>query len=136
MMDHPGFDFSRDTRQLDTSVTAIRWDSDAAWGSVARTCHEITLRCQDVIAAHAPTAFSDQHSQRDTTSHDALEHAKVGDPDPGTVNECRACRFEWAGETGNLTLWFCTRPLGHPGQHIASTGQWIVAVHPGRPRLP
>lgn len=72
-------------------------------------------------------------------TQDELRHIVVGDPDP-TVNLSSKvnghpinCRFEWADETSpTLTLlWFCTRELGHPGQHVAGTGEWVAAVHPG-----
>lgn len=65
-----------------------------------------------------------------------LDHIVVGDPDPtsdlGTVNGYQACQFEWADETTqDLVLpWTCTRKLGHHGQHLAGTGEWVAAVHP------
>jgi hypothetical protein len=70
---------------------------------------------------------------------DDLRHIVVGDPDPtpnspSKVHEhpdCR-CGFEWTDEASqNLTLlWSCTREPGHPGQHLAGTGEWVAAVHP------
>jgi hypothetical protein len=63
-----------------------------------------------------------------------LEHVAVGDPDPtshpGTANEYRECRFEWADEISRtMTLpWRCTRELGHQGQHIAGTGECVAAM--------
>jgi hypothetical protein len=73
-------------------------------------------------------------------SKDELSHIIVGDPDPtadlpskthGYPTDSR-CGFEWADETSqNLTLlWSCTREPGHPGQHLAGTGEWVAAVHP------
>lgn len=65
-----------------------------------------------------------------------LEHITVGDPDPtsdsGTANGYRTCRFEWADEASRTLIlpWSCTRELGHQGQHLAGTGEWIAAVHP------
>jgi hypothetical protein len=70
---------------------------------------------------------------------DDLRHIVVGDPDPtpnspSKVHEhpdCR-CGFEWTDEASqNLTLlWSCTREPGHPGQHLAGTGERVAAVHP------
>jgi hypothetical protein len=71
-------------------------------------------------------------------SQDELRRIVVGDPDPtvGLSSKVSAhpidCRFKWADETlPNLTLlWSCTRELGHLGQHLAGTGEWVAAVHP------
>ena len=74
---------------------------------------------------------------------DELGHVVVGDPDPtpdapdkdaGTSSDCR-CEFEWTEQASqNLTLvWSCTRGLGHPGQHLAGTGEWVAAAHPETP---
>jgi hypothetical protein len=71
---------------------------------------------------------------------DELRHIVVGDPDPtpdlpskvnGRPNDCR-CGFEWTDEDapGLTLLWSCTRELGHPGQHLAGTGESVAAVHP------
>lgn len=45
----------------------------------------------------------------------------VGDPDPTPdgENNCEAVSPE---------NWFCTWPEGHPGQHVAGTGERIAAV--------
>jgi hypothetical protein len=65
-----------------------------------------------------------------------LDHVAVGDPDPtsdpGTASRYRVCRFEWADKTSQTLIlpWSCTRELGHQGQHLAGTGEWIAAVHP------
>ena len=66
--------------------------------------------------------------------HDELQRVAVGDPDPtldaGMADGFRKCRLEWAEEISrSLTLlWCCTRELGHQGQHIAGTGEWVAAV--------
>jgi hypothetical protein len=68
---------------------------------------------------------------------DGLGHVAVGDPDPtadpgDTVHGSPTCGFEWTDEcsrTLNLP-WSCTRELGHQGQHLAGTGEWIAAKHP------
>ncbi|MGH3923465.1 MAG: hypothetical protein ACRDTT_11465 [Pseudonocardiaceae bacterium] len=68
--------------------------------------------------------------------HDELEHIAVGDPDPtsdpGTANGRRSCRFEWADEISQTLVlpWSCTRKLGHQGQHLAGTGEWVAAAYP------
>jgi hypothetical protein len=65
---------------------------------------------------------------------DELERVAVGDPDPtsdpGTAKGYRTCRFEWVDEISRtMTLpWRCTRELGHQGQHIAGTGEYVAAV--------
>ena len=69
---------------------------------------------------------------------DELEHIVVGDPDPTPNSSSKVsghiihCGFEWADDTSQtLTLlWSCTRKPGHPGQHLAGTGEWVAAVHP------
>jgi hypothetical protein len=67
---------------------------------------------------------------------DEFAHVAVGDSDPtsdlGTASGYRKCRFEWADETSQTLIlpWFCTRELGHQGQHIAGTGEMVAAVHP------
>jgi hypothetical protein len=67
---------------------------------------------------------------------DELGHVAVGDPDPTSVpstsNGYRNCRFEWTEKVSRTMtlLWSCTRELGHQGQHIAGTGEWVAAVHP------
>ena len=89
-------------------------------------------------------------------SKDELRHIIVGDPDPtaglpgkglpgkglpgnglpgngnGHTDDCR-CGFEWTEQASRtLTLlWLCTREPGHPGQHLAGTGESVAAVHPG-----
>ena len=75
---------------------------------------------------------------------DELGHINVGDPDPtpdlsakGHAADCR-CGFEWADEVSqSLTLlWSCTREAGHPGQHLAGTGERVAAVHPETQKYP
>ncbi|MGH3900477.1 MAG: hypothetical protein ACRDTA_19980 [Pseudonocardiaceae bacterium] len=72
----------------------------------------------------------------ESSGQDELEHIAVGDPDPtshpGTASGYQTCRFEWADEiTPTLILpWSCTRVLEHQGQHLAGTGERVVAVHP------
>jgi hypothetical protein len=99
---------------------AALWGSLAARTAVHRTCHQVSLRCQRVLARYSP-------------GHDELQHVAVGDPDPGPAHGDRACGFEWADEisAGLVLMWRCTREQDHYGQHLAGTGHWIVAAHPG-----
>ena len=68
--------------------------------------------------------------------HDELEHIGVGDvdptSDPSTTYGYRLCRHEWADDTSPTVIlsWFCTRKLGHQGQHLAGTGEWVAAARP------
>jgi hypothetical protein len=71
---------------------------------------------------------------------DELRNITVGDPDP-TSPLGQKCGFEWADETSQtlVLLWSCTRELGHQGQHLAGTGEWVAAVRGSeehQPRLP
>jgi hypothetical protein len=65
---------------------------------------------------------------------DDLERVAVGDSDPtsdpGTANGYRMCRFEWVEKASPTAtqLGCCTRELGHQGQHIAGTGEYVAAV--------
>ena len=95
------------------------WGSFAARAAVHRTCYEVTLRCQRVLARYSP-------------GEDKLKHVAVGDPDPVPAHGYRACSFEWADEvsTGFVLLWCCTRAQGHHGHHLAGTGERVAAVHP------
>ena len=65
-------------------------------------------------------------------SPDDLEHVAVDDPDPGTAHGYRTCRFGWTDDTSPTLIlsWSCTRQRGHPGQHLAGTGDRVAAVHP------
>jgi hypothetical protein len=110
-----------------------QWNSKAAYEAVARTCHEITLRCQKLIAMHTEPRRPGAANR----SHDGPEHARVGDSDPTATHQYPTCGFEWIDDGDALTLhWSCTRRFAHHGRHLAGTGQWVVAVHPGRPRPP
>lgn len=83
---------------------AVDWGSFATRAAVRRTCREVTLRCQRVLARYRP-------------GEDKLTHIAVDDPDPGPARGCRACGFEWEEEisTGFVLLWRCTRLQGHHG---------------------
>ena len=66
-----------------------------------------------------------------------LGRVAVGDPDPtanrhGTTHGSPTCGFEWTDESSRtlILLWSCTQKLGHQGQHLAGTGEWVAAVHP------
>lgn len=68
---------------------------------------------------------------------DKLGHVTVGDPDPtadsdGTVHGSPTCGFKWTDECSRTLIlpWSCTRKLGHQGQHLAGTGEWVAAQHP------
>jgi hypothetical protein len=75
-------------------------------------------------------------SKRGSLGSDELEHIAAGDvdptSDPGTANGYRLCQFKWAGEPSPtlILLWSCTRKLGHQGQHLAGTGEWVAATCP------
>ena len=68
---------------------------------------------------------------------DGLEHVAVGDPDPtadpgGAADGSGKCGFEWTDQRSRTLLlpWSCTRRPGHQGQHLAGTGERVVALHP------
>jgi hypothetical protein len=68
---------------------------------------------------------------------DELGHVAVGDPDPtadpgGTADGFGKCGFKWTDECSRTLIlpWSCTRELGHQGQHLAGTGEWVAARHP------
>jgi hypothetical protein len=107
-------------RAREAAGVGAPWGSLAARAAVRRTCHQVTLRCQRVLARYS-------------AGKDELTHVAIGDPDPGPAHQYRACGFQWADEisTSFVLLWRCTREQGHHGQHLAGTGQSIVAVHPG-----
>jgi len=83
-----------------------------------------------------PSKFWRRRSENNSPGPDPLAHIAVGDPDLGTATGHRKCEFAWTDQTlPRLILhWRCTRALGHQGQHLAGTGEWIAAVHP--PLLP
>ncbi len=141
MSDHPGLHTCNQTRArcLEADIEVARWGSVAAREAVERTCQEVALRCQRVIAMYASVDIPDEdgHNRSGSLGQDELEHVAVGDPDPtadpGTANDGYwTCGFEWADETSQaLSLpWSCTRERGHQGQHLAGTGEWVAAVHP------
>ena len=101
------------------------WGSFAARAAVHRTCQEVALRCQRVLARYSP-------------HEDELKHIAVGDPQPSPVHGYRVCQFEWAEEIspGFVLLWHCTRVHGHHGQHVAGTGERIAAVYPNSGQMP
>jgi hypothetical protein len=83
------------------------------------------------------TSWQRQHHRPSPSakpSQDQLQDVTVGDADPtghcGGANKPRLCRFEWTDETSPTLplLWTCTREWGHPGQHIAGTGEQVAAV--------
>jgi hypothetical protein len=121
MHDHPSWptgDLKGMRRPQAPSVVAP-WGSVAAWAAVHRACHEVTLRCQRVLARYG-------------LGEDKLKHIAVGDPDPGPVHDDQACGFEWADDisTDFVLLWRCTRAQGHHGEHLAGTGERIAAASP------
>jgi hypothetical protein len=68
---------------------------------------------------------------------DGLEHVAVGDPDPtadpgGAADGSGKCGFKWTHQRSRTLIlpWSCTRTLGHQGQHLAGTGEWVAALHP------
>lgn len=84
-----------------------------------------------------------QPSRSGSPDQDGLGHVTVGNPDPpsdpGTAHGDQTCQFTWTDETSPTLIlsWSCTRELGHQGQHHASTGEWVAAVHPQlRPTAP
>jgi hypothetical protein len=54
MSDHPGLRTCNQgyARRLEANIEAVRWDSVAAQEAVERTCQEVALRCQRVIARY------------------------------------------------------------------------------------
>ncbi|MGH3921612.1 MAG: hypothetical protein ACRDTT_01840 [Pseudonocardiaceae bacterium] len=75
---------------------------------------------------------------------DELRHIVVGDPDPtpdlstDLDGHLTRCGFGWTDGISQalILLWFCTREPGHPGQHLAGTGEWVAAVHPETQNYP
>ena len=70
-------------------------------------------------------------------AQNGLERVAVGDPDPtadpgDTAHRPPTCGFEWTDESSRTLIlpWTCTRRLGHQGQHLAGTGEWVAALHP------
>jgi hypothetical protein len=67
------------------------------------------------------------------TSTTVQDHCKVGDPDPTprriTSSVGAGCPSEIPG--GALGF-ICTREAGHGGQHVAGTGEVVVAVWPAQ----
>jgi hypothetical protein len=68
---------------------------------------------------------------------DGLGRVAVGDLNPnadpgGTAGRPPTCGFEWTDECSRTLIlpWSCTRELGHQGQHLAGTGEWVAAKHP------
>lgn len=120
MNDHPFWRTGDQKRVRPPQAPSVvaPWGSFAARAAVHRTCYEVTLRCQRVLARYSP-------------GEDKLKHVAVGDPDPVPAHGYWACRFEWADEvsTGFVLLWCCTRAQGHHGQHLAGTGERVAAVH-------
>ena len=82
------------------------------------------------------TSWISQHTQsyRAKLSQSQLEDVTVGDADPTCPRDGadghRMCRFEWVDEASPTfrLLWTCTREWGHPGRHIAGTGEQVAAV--------
>lgn len=65
---------------------------------------------------------------------DALDAIRPGDPAPTPLTE-RDCPFRWFDHHDNPwrdSPWQCSRHLGHPGQHIATSAHTdhVAAVHP------
>jgi hypothetical protein len=91
---------------------------------------------QTGAAMHIPSNFWHRQPRNASAVQDWLEHVVVGDPDPtsdhSVGNRSLKCQFQWADEVSSTLVlpWSCTRELGHPGQHLAGTGQRVVAVHP------
>jgi len=120
MNDHPlsrPGDQARAPRPPAPGVVAP-WGSDAARAAIRRTCHEVTLRCQRVLAQHRP-------------GQDKPRQLTVGDPDPGPRHGYRTCGLEWDDEISSdfVLHWRCTRARGHHGQHLAGTGERVAAAH-------
>lgn len=156
MSDHPGFRFAASyltrARGLEAAPVVVQWSSVAVRDAVKRTLREVARRCQRVINMYsyagvlnaAGNSFrvrmawpvgASVASRRGRAVQDELEHVAVGDRDPSgifvLVDGYRTCGFGWADHTSpTLLVWSCTREEGHLGQHLAGTGEWVVAVHP------
>jgi hypothetical protein len=83
--------------------------------------------------------FRHRRPRNGNCDQNGLERIAVGDPDPtadpgGTAYMSPTCGFEWTDESSKTLIlpwtWTCTRRLGHQGQHLAGTGEWVAAVHP------
>jgi hypothetical protein len=81
--------------------------------------------------------FRHRRPRSENFDQDELRRVAVGDPDPtadpgGTADGSPTCNFEWTNECSRTMIlpWTCTRGLGHEGQHLAGTGEWVAAQHP------
>ena len=85
---------------------------------------------------NAPENYWPRQPSGGSLCQDVLEGAAAGAldfvSDPDTADGRGNCQFVWVEEISQTLSvpWCCTRKLGHQGQHLASTGQWIAAVHP------
>lgn len=155
MSDHPGFRASYLARARGSRAASAvaQWSSVAGRDAVKRAFHKVARRCHRVIDMYSYVGVldGDGNNPRIRTAgpvgasvaprigsavQDELEHVAVGDRDPSgifvPVDGYRTCGFEWADDTSPtlILLWSCTRQGGHVGQHLAGTGEWVVAVHP------
>jgi hypothetical protein len=153
MSDHPGSPASYLTRarELKAVLMMAQWSSVAGRDAVKRAFQEGARRCHRVtdMYSYVGVLKGDGNNLKTRTAgpvgasvaprsgsavRDELEHVAVGDRDPSrifVVDEYRICGFEWADDTSPtlILLWSCTRQGGHLGQHLAGTGEWVVAVH-------
>lgn len=111
MSDHLGLHTCNQTRArwLEADIEVAPWGSSAAREAVERTCQEVALRCQRVIARYASVGIPDEdgHNRSGSLGQDELEDVTVGDPDPtadpGTATGYRICQFEWADSARPLS---------------------------------
>jgi hypothetical protein len=154
LSDHPSFpDLSLPrARELEAVPVVTQWSAIAARYVVKRTFQEVAWWCQRVIDRYPYVGVLNGDGnkfriraawpvgaavapRRGSAVQDELAHVAVGDRDPsGTfvpVDGYRTCGFEWADDTSPtlILVWSCTREEGHQGQHLAGTGEWVVAVH-------
>ncbi len=54
----------------------------------------------------------------------AEDTCKPGDPDPTPDDDQESC------PSRDSVGWWCTRTVGHYGQHVAGTGERVAAVWP------
>jgi hypothetical protein len=61
--DHPGLHTCNQehARWRAANIEAVRWDSVAAQQAVERTCQEVSLRCQRVIARYVSVDISEEY---------------------------------------------------------------------------
>ena len=84
---------------------------------------------------HVPRKLRRRLPRYTSPGQDWLGQVVVGDPDPTSDPHAGkgnlTCQFAWDRNVSSTLVlsWCCTRKRGHPGQHLAGTGEWVGAVY-------